>query len=215
MALSREEKTLVAEYVAAGLIAREVADRLLSGRVTKAEMSFFRSFVRMAGGIVGRGLARAPGTAYGLAARGAGAARFIALRHPYVAAGAVIAVGIHERDKIADLLSQGYELVQTPVAVGDPGEFGQIRPGPMMATIPTKTVKRAVSKANMAVKQGMKILKAGTKAQTGSKPGTLAKGAFKIATKAAGLANPNTMPKKIGKAKTKVNKLARKIRKWW
>ena len=214
MALSREEKTLVAEYVAAGLIAREVADRLLSGRVTKAEMSFFRSFARVAGRAIGTGLARVPGTAMGIAARGAGAARFIALRHPYVAAGAVIAVGIHERDKIADLLSQGYELVQTPVAVGDPGEFGQIRPGPMMATIPTKTIKRAVSKANMAVKQGMKILKAGTKAQTGSKPGTLAKGAFKIATKAAGLANPKTKSR-IGKAKTKVNKLARKIRKWW
>jgi hypothetical protein len=214
MALSREEKTLVAEYVAAGLIAREVADRLLGGRVTKAEMSFFRSFARVAGRAIGTGLARAPGTAMGIAARGAGAARFIALRHPYVAAGAVIAVGIHERDKIADLLSQGYELVQTPVAVGDPGQFGAVRPGPIMATVPTKTIKRAVSKANRAVKHGMTLLKAGTKAQTGSKPGTLAKGAFKIATKAAGLANPKT-PSKITKAKTKVNKLARKIRKWW
>ena len=214
MALSTEEKTLVAEYVAAGLIAREVADRLLSGRVTKAEMSFFRSFARVAGRTIATGLARAPGTALGIAARGAGAARFIALRHPYIAAGAVIAVGIHEREKVADLLSQGYELVQTPVAVGDPGEFGQIRPGPIMATIPTKTLKRAVSKANRAVKEGMKILKAGTKAQTGSKPGTLAKGAFKLATKAAGLANPKTKSK-IGKAKTKLNKLAMKIRRWW
>ena len=142
MALSTEEKTLVAEYVAAGLIAREVADRLLSGRVTKAEMSFFRSFARVAGRTIATGLARAPGTALGIAARGAGAARFIALRHPYIAAGAVIAVGIHEREKVADLLSQGYELVQTPVAVGDPGEFGQIRPGPIMATIPTKTIKQ-------------------------------------------------------------------------
>jgi len=75
-------------------------------------------------------------------------------------------------------------------------------------------VKRAVSKANRAVKQGMKILKAGTKARTGSKPGTLPKGAIKMATKAAGLANPKT-PSKIGKAKTKLNKLARKIRRWW
>ena len=75
-------------------------------------------------------------------------------------------------------------------------------------------VKRRVSKANKAVKEAMKFLKAGTKVQTGSKPGTLPKGAFKIATKAAGLANPKTRSK-IGKAKTKLNKLAMKVRRWW
>ncbi len=215
MALSREEKTLVAEYVAAGLIAREVADRLLSGRVTKAEMSFFRSFVRVAGGIAARGLARAPGT---VATMGVGAARLagtVALRHPLLTTVGVLYVAHQNQDEIRQLMQQGYEIIQQPqFSMGDPGEFGQIRPGPMMATIPTKPIKRAVSKANMAVKQGMKILKAGTKAQTGSKPGTLAKGAFKIATKAAGLANPKT-PSRITKAKTKVNKLARRLKKWW
>jgi len=40
------------------------------------------------------------------------------------------------------------------------------------------------------------------------------KGAFKIATKAAGLANPATKSV-IGKGKGKVKALARKIRKWW
>ena len=60
----------------------------------------------------------------------------------------------------------------------------------------------------------MKILKVGTKAQTGSKPGTLPRGAFKMATKAAGLANPKT-PSKPGKAKTKLNKLAMQVRRWW
>ena len=214
MALTAEEKVLLAEYVGAGLIAKEVADHLLSGRITKAQASFFRSFVRVASRAVSSGLARAPGTALGLAARAAGAARFVTLRHPYTAIGASLVVAAYERDKIADLLSQGYELVQTPVAVGDPGQFGAVRPGPIMATIPTKTLKRAVSKANRAVKHGMALLKAGTKAQTGSKPGTLAKGAFKIATKAAGLANPKTKSR-IGKAKTKVNKLARRLKKWW
>ena len=75
-------------------------------------------------------------------------------------------------------------------------------------------VKRRVSKANKAVKEAMKFLKAGTKVQTGSKPGTLPRGAFKMATKAAGLANPKTRSK-IGKAKTKLNKLAMKVRRWW
>lgn len=50
MALTAEEKVQVAEAVGVGLIAREVADRLLSGRVTKAEMSMFRSILRVGGG---------------------------------------------------------------------------------------------------------------------------------------------------------------------
>ena len=74
--------------------------------------------------------------------------------------------------------------------------------------------KRAVSKANRAVKRGMALLKSGTKAQTGSQSGNLPKGAFKIATKAAGLANPKTKSK-VGKGKSKVNILAKKLRGWW
>ena len=214
MALTAEEKVLLAEYVAAGLIAKEVADHLLSGRITKAQASFFRSFARVAGRAIGTGLARAPGTALGLAARGVAGARFVAMRHPALTGAAALYVGYHERERIADLLMQGYDIVQEGGAFGPPPTMERIRPGPMMATIPRKTIKRAVSKANRAVKHGMTLLKAGTKAQTGSKPGTLAKGAFKIATKAAGLANPKTKSR-IGKAKTKVNKLARKIRRWW
>jgi len=74
-------------------------------------------------------------------------------------------------------------------------------------------VKRKVSKANMAVKHAMGLLKAGPKRSTGADKGKLVKGAFKMAVKAAGLANPNT-PSKI-KGKGKVKALARKIRSWW
>jgi len=74
--------------------------------------------------------------------------------------------------------------------------------------------KRAISKANKAVKQGMAILKAGTKASTGADKGVMPAGAFKTATKAAGLANPRS-PSKIGKGKGKVKNLARKIKRWW
>ena len=74
--------------------------------------------------------------------------------------------------------------------------------------------KRAISKANKAVKHGMSLLKAGTKASTGADRGVVPIGAFKTATKAAGLANPKT-PSKIGKGKSKVKNLARKIKKWW
>ena len=77
-----------------------------------------------------------------------------------------------------------------------------------------KAVSRKVSKANKAVKHAMGLLKAGTKRSTGADKGKLTKGAFKIATKAAGLANPNTKSI-IGKGKSITKALARKLKKWW
>ena len=91
---------------------------------------------------------------------------------------------------------------------------------PALETIPAITPagvrreKRRVSKANKAVKHAMGLLKAGSKRSTGADKGKLPKGAFKIAVKAAGLANKNTRSK-IGKGKGRVKALARKIRKWW
>jgi len=78
----------------------------------------------------------------------------------------------------------------------------------------TPSKKRKVSKANRAVKQAMGWLKAGTKAATGAMPGTLPKGAFRTAVKAAGLANPNSKSKP-GKGKSLINKIARRLKKWW
>jgi len=78
---------------------------------------------------------------------------------------------------------------------------------------PSIVKKRALSKANRAVAYGMKLLKAGSKGSTGAPKGELAKGSFKVATQAAGLANPKTGGSTKGKGKTKA--LARKIRSWW
>jgi len=85
---------------------------------------------------------------------------------------------------------------------------------PEIRGIAVKGAKRKVSKANKAVKHAMGLLKAGSKRSTGADKGKLPKGAFKMATKAAGLANKNTQSK-IGKGKGRVKSLARKIRKWW
>jgi len=91
------------------------------------------------------------------------------------------------------------------------------RYNPMISTVGLATkvalTKRKVSKANKAVKYGMKLLKGGSKASTGADKGKLPKGAFATSTKAAGLANPNT-PSKI-KGKGKLKALARRIRAWW
>jgi len=78
---------------------------------------------------------------------------------------------------------------------------------------PGPAARRKVSKANKAVKHAMGLLKAGTKASTGADKGILPKGAFKMATKAAGLANPKTKGNTKGKGRLKA--LARKIRSWW
>ena len=210
MALTAEEKVRLAEVYAAGLITRSVMNRMLSGKVTRVENQLIKSLLRAAG----RGLARAPGT---VAAVGVGAARLagrVAMRHPVLAAAGVIYVASQNQDEIRQLIQQGYEIIPESFGTADPGEFAPVRPGPMAVFVDPVKVKRAVSKANRAVREGMKILKAGTKARTGSKPGTLPKGAFKIAVKAAGLANPKTKSK-IGKTGTKINKLARRLKKWW
>ena len=73
---------------------------------------------------------------------------------------------------------------------------------------------RKVSKANRAVKQAMTWLKTGGKGVTGSVAGKLPAGAFKTAVMAAGRANPNTKSR-IGKGKSKMSKLARRLKKWW
>jgi len=91
---------------------------------------------------------------------------------------------------------------------------------PALETLPIITPgavrreKRRLSKANKAVKYGMDLLKAGTKRATGADKGKHPKGAFALVTRAAGLANPKTTSK-IGKGKSKLKNLARKIKKWW
>jgi len=76
------------------------------------------------------------------------------------------------------------------VGIGDPESF------PIAAATKTVKVKRKLSKANKAMKQAMKATKNN----------------FKQATKIASKANPTTKSR-IGKGSSKVQKLARKIRK--
>ena len=129
--------------------------------------------------------------------------------HPYALAATLAAEGWIHREEIADVASAlGQTFEGTEPAGVRPAIVGR-------EAIPAvRKIKRKVSKANKAVKQAMKILKSGTKAQTGSAPGTLPSGAFRTATVAAGLANPNTKSV-IGKGKSKVKALARKLKKWW
>jgi hypothetical protein len=129
--------------------------------------------------------------------------------HPYALAATLAAEGWIHREEITDVArALGQQFEGTEPAGVRPAIVGR-------EAIPAvRAVKRKVSRANRAVKHAMKILKSGTKAQTGSAPGTLPAGAFRTSTKAAGLANPNTKSI-IGKGKSKVKALARKLKKWW
>jgi len=117
----------------------------------------------------------------------------IALRHPYVAAGAVIYVGVTEREKIRTLLEQGYDIIEerlpTPslppmpspvipgveeIILGGPGQFiPRVRPG-----------IRKPSAFNKAVSQGMRVVK---KSTSYGKKGEIkpAKKAFSVVVKLA------------------------------
>jgi len=206
MATQSQVVTLT-ELAAAGYIAHEVVNYLTKANLQKAEINAFIRIAKAGGRAVGRGLAKAPGTV-----------RMLAMRHPLATAGAVIYVGYKQREEIMDLLGRGYVIASDP-SFGQPGPIQRevFRPGPVMATVPpavTRGAKRAVSKANRAVKQGMSWLKAGTKAATGAKPGKLPASAFKTVVRAAGMANPKTKSR-IGKGKSIMNKLARRLKKWW
>ena len=156
--------------------------------------------------LVGAAARRVPG----VAARVAGTALGVARKHP-VAATAFVAYVAHTQgvslDTAQNIVAQEIEMQQAQpqfflqeqikAEIRDPGR-----------------AKRKVSKANKAVKHAMSLLKAGTKRSTGADKGKLSKGAFKVAVKAAGLANPNTKSV-IGKGKSITKALARKLKKWW
>ncbi len=187
-------------------------DILAAGRLSKAAKKAIFTTIRAGGAAVGRGALRVPGlTGRGLGVLGtaglglAREGRVMAGASPPLAAIALALLGYHHRDELAAGVREfeGTEPAGVREAlIGREGvAFG-------------KATKRKVSKANRAVKEGMKWLKKGTKKITGAVPGTMPARGFITATKAAGLANPKTKskPKKVN---TPVNRLARHLKKWW
>jgi hypothetical protein len=117
-------------------------------------------------------VARLGGTALGLAARGAGAARFVAMRHPAGATLGLTYVAVKNRDQIMNLLEQGYEIAEDvgqahmeafedlQQAPRGPGG-GRLTPSSGLLTelgIKPKT-KRKRSSYNKAVSSAMKAVK--------------------------------------------------------
>jgi len=174
------------------LIMAGLADILVEGRLTKVAVRAAKKVLRRGVAPVARaGLRAAPR----LAMTGARVGLTVAKRHPVIFAAALAYEGIIHRDQIMEVAEQ--------VSQGEFREVLEDVGAPIIG--PIKAIKRKLSKANKAVKKGMGLLKAGSKATTGADKGKLPKGAFRTATIAAGLANP----------KTKSIILARKLRSWW
>ena len=180
------------------------ADFLTEGKYTGKVSRLVKSAVKKGVPLVGRALLRAtPGVG---AAVGRGAVttgmvgRTVAMRHPYLATAAVLYVGWRERDKIAALAEEGWEVVE-PYAqdiydVAEPTGVYDIQPGARQPGFLESTrekffevAKRPKSKYNKAVSAGMKAVKASAK---GGKKGTIS--------------NPKTTFKTVAKVASKISK---------
>ena len=156
-------------------------DFLTEGKFTGAVASRVKAAVRRAGPAAARTTvstaARLGGTALGLAARGAGAARCVAMRHPLGATIVLSGLAIQNREQIADLLSKGWEIVEEagpayqemqefraeqPTNVfGLPSIGGRLAPSDKVLTGLglKKKPKRRRSNYNKAVSSAMKAVK--------------------------------------------------------
>jgi hypothetical protein len=168
-----------------------VADFLAEGKLSAPVARALKRYVIPA---AGRGLARSPGTTAGLIARGASAAKFVALRHPVLTAGAIVYYGYKNRKELGRLVEQGYDVLQDTREMLP--EMGSGSPQIRMAATPA----RKKSTFNRAVSAGLKALKGSA---SYGKRGVLsnAKAAFKTATKAASARSKGKKMPKSGPAK--------------
>jgi len=127
-----------------------------------------------------------------------------ATRHPVTATAAILVTA----------RTLGLSTMETAELIAEEMAIPALQTLPIITPGAVRREKRKLSKANKAVKHAMSLLRGGTKASTGADKGKLPKGAFKIAVKAAGLANPGTKSV-IKKGKSVTKALARKLKKWW
>jgi len=167
-------------------------DFYLEGALTAPVSRAFKAAFAKAKPAVARGAmagARAVGST---AVRGVGTVaavgRTVAMRHPYIAAGAVIYVAAKNREQIADLIREGYDVVEDRLP-----SFER----PDISVIPSIIRKKPMTAFNKSVKKGMSIVKQST---SYGKKGTInnAKKAFAAVTKVASAASKKKKAPKKG-----------------
>ena len=219
---TKKREELVDLLITWGIPIHIAADVATKGRLNqieiKAMIKVLKHVVPITGRIVAAEVAGLGSLAVRSAPRGAMA---LARSNPYTLAAALLYAGYIKREEIAEVgaaIADDPRLQAAYEQLLESGRGAQqtLQPFAHLTGLPgiRPLGKRKVSKANKAVKQAMSWLKGGTKASTGTKPGILPKGAFKIAVKAAGMANPKTKSKP-GKGKSIMNKIARRLKKWW
>jgi len=215
------DQELAAYLLAGAAVGHAIADFASAGALSKVERNTLLKILRKAMPPLGRFVGRQ-------AVQAAGSVGMIARRHPVPAAAFVAyiahtqGVTLETARAIAEQEVQAFrsqpqffleEQLKERIREFEPtvlpgGGLGRGQPAA------SRAVRRKISRANTAVKQGMKWLKAGTKAATGAVPGVLPTRAFRTTVIAAGMANPKTKSKP-GKGKSIMNKLARRLKKWW
>jgi len=167
-------------------------DFYLEGALTAPVSRAFKAAFAKAKPAVARGAmagARAVGST---AVRGVGTVaavgRTIAMRHPYIAAGAVIYVAAKNREQIADLIREGYDVVEDRLP-----SFER----PDISVISSVRRRKPMTAFNKSVKKGMSIVKQST---SYGKKGTInnAKKAFAAVTKVASAASKKKKAAKKG-----------------
>jgi len=178
--------------IAAFLIGHGIVDFVTGGTLSRIERNALWKVIKRLGPPAARG-------AVGLVPAVARTVGMVAMRHPYVAAGAVIYVAVTEREKIRTLLEQGYDVIEerlpTPSLPPSPGIPGveeiitsgmipQFIPGPIPTPVRMRATRRKASTFNKAVSAGMKAVK---KSTSYGKRGVIkpAKKAFALVTKLA------------------------------
>ena len=184
--------------LAAFLVGHGIVDFVTGGTLSRIERNALWKVLRKTVPIAARMAVRTPVTM-------AGSARILAMRHPIAATAAVIYVGYHERERIKQLLDQGYDIIEERLPTPAPPSIPDVRPtlpglsepitvsglarqpvseyfAPQLQALAKRP--RKPSAFNRAVSAGMKAVK---KSTSYGKKGTIrpAKKVFAMVTKLA------------------------------
>jgi len=149
------------------LIGHGIVDFVTGGRLTKIERNALWKVLKKLGPATARG---AVTTIPRLASTAVAGARFVTMRHPYITAAVVTYEVVKNRDQIAQLAQEGWEVVepiaQRGISMAEEAGFydlpaGTRRPGFLDPFRPSPA-KRRPSKFNTAIKAGMSAVKKST-----------------------------------------------------
>jgi hypothetical protein len=176
-----------------GMLADQVIDVATYGQLSRLKGNMVKRMIKP---LLTRGGAAAVSALPRVASTALRGAKFVTMRHPYIAAAVVTYEVVKNRDQIAQLAREGWEVID-PYARGayeiaeEAGVYDR-PPGvsaPFRERFGTKMPRRRKSKFNRAMSNAMKAVKASSK---GGKKGTLS--------------NPKATFRTVSKAVSKVNK---------